>query len=105
MYMNNYHETLFNSALYLSYLFYFVAFFQLKTYNPQYLILLQSGMKYYIIAFLLIRFNPFTSVRFTEFDRKVVFSSAILLLTTTVLDKYSRDLDIVSLVKDAKLVR
>ena len=105
MYMNNYHEILFNSALYLSYLFYFVAFFQLKTYNPEYLVLLQSGMKYYIIAFLLIRFNPFTQVRFTEFDRKVVFSSAIFLLTTTVLDKYSRDLDIVSLVKDAKLVR
>jgi hypothetical protein len=105
MYMNNYHEILFDSALYLSYLFYFVAFFQLKTYNPEYLVLLQSGMKYYVISFLLIRFNPFTRVRFTEFDRKVVFSSAIFLLTTTVLDKYSRDLDLVSLVKVAKLVR
>lgn len=105
MYMNNYHEILFDSALYLSYIFYFVAFFQIKTYNPEYLVLLQSGIKYYVIAFLLIRFNPFNHVRFTEFDRKVVFSSAIFLLTTTVLDKYSRDLDLVNLVKDAKLVR
>ena len=105
MYMNNYHEILFDSALYLSYIFYFIAFFQLKTYNPEYLVLLQSGMKYYVISFLLIRFNQLTRVRFTEFDRKVVFSSAIFLLTTTILDKYSRDLDLVSLVKVAKLVR
>lgn len=105
MYMNNYHEILFDSALYLSYIFYFIAFFQIRTYNPEYLVLLQSGIKYYVIAFLLIRFNPFSHVRFTEFDRKVVFSSAIFLLTTTVLDKYARDLDLISLVKVVKLAR
>jgi len=104
MYMNKYHEILFGSAIYLSYIFYFVAFFQVKEYNPEYLVLLQNGIKYFIISFLLLRFNPFNRVLFTEFDRKVVFNSAIILLTTTALDTYARELDILSLVKSGKFI-
>jgi len=88
------HETLFISGLYLSYFLYIIAFFQVGTYNPKYLDLLEEYMKYYVIVFLLVRFNPFTKSLFTEFDRRVVFSSAIFLLTTTVSVQYAKSIDI-----------
>ena len=56
---------------------------------PEYLTVLQNGLKYYVCFFLVIRFNPFTRAlaspgkEFTEFDADVVFSSAIFLLLTT----------------------
>jgi cytochrome c biogenesis protein CcdA len=88
------HETLFISGLYLSYLLYIVAFFQIGTYNPKYLDLLEQYMKYYVTGFLLLRFNPFTKTQFTEFDRRVVFSSAVFLLTTTAIVQYAKTIDI-----------
>ena len=88
------HETLFLSGLYLSYVLYIIAFFQIGTYNPKYLDLLEEYMKYYVIAFLLIRFNPFTKSIFTEFDRRVVFSSAIFLLATTASAQYAKSINI-----------
>jgi hypothetical protein len=57
---------------------------------PEYLTVLQNGLKYYVCFFLVIRFNPFTrgltstsGKEFTDFDADVVFSSAIFLLLTT----------------------
>jgi hypothetical protein len=53
---------------------------------PEYLNVLQNSLKYYVCFFLIIRFNPFTRSRgseFTEFDADVVFSSAIFLILTT----------------------
>jgi hypothetical protein len=90
--MSAIHETVFIYGLYLSYFLYIIAFFQIDTYNPKYLDLLEQFMKYYVIGFLLIRFNPFTKSIFTEFDRRVVFSSAIFLLTTTASVQYARRL-------------
>lgn len=82
--MKNLHQKLFYGALYLSYVLYFIAFFQITQYNPKYLQFLDSFIKYYVMIFLLIRFNPFVKSTFTEFDRTIVFSSAIFMLTTTV---------------------
>ena len=90
--MKNLHDKLFYIILYLSYILYFIAYFQIKNYNPEYLHILDDIIKYYVIAFLLIRFNPIIHVRFTEFDRTIVFSSGMFLLTTTtfgdILQKY-----------------
>lgn len=91
--MIKYHEMFFDIALYISYMLYLVAFFQIEHYNPDYLSTLENIIKYYVIGFLLLRFNPFTRHSFTEFDRKVVFSSAIFLLTTTAINQYAVDLD------------
>jgi len=87
-----YHEVFFNVALYTSYILYIIAFFQIKYYNPRYLDMLENIMKYYVIGFLLIRFNPFTKSTFTEFDRKIVFSSSIFLLATTTISQYGRSI-------------
>lgn len=59
----------------------------LLTTTPEYIITLETYIKVYISIFLLIRFNPFVSVKFTELDRKIVFSSALIVLTTSILNK------------------
>jgi len=66
--MKNLHEKIFYVALYLSYILYLIAFFQIDQYNPRYLSILDSFMKYYVIIFLIIKFNPFVKSKFTEFD-------------------------------------
>jgi hypothetical protein len=51
---------------------------------PEYLSILQNGLKYYVCFFLIVRFNPlFSHSEFTQFDADIVFSSAIFLLLTT----------------------
>jgi hypothetical protein len=51
---------------------------------PEYLTILQNGLKYYVCFFLIVRFNPlFSHSEFTQFDADIVFSSAIFLLLTT----------------------
>ena len=75
-------ESIFNISLLFSYVLYFIAFFQIQYYNPEYLDILQTIIKYYVIIFLLIKFHPFSkSSQFSSFDRRIVFSSAIFLLT------------------------
>jgi hypothetical protein len=51
---------------------------------PEYLTILQTGLKNYVCFFLIVRFNPlFSHSEFTQFDADIVFSSAIFLLLTT----------------------
>jgi len=94
-----YHEAFFNSVLFFSYLLYLVAFLQIEHYNPQYLDMLGIIIKYYVTFFLLLRFNPLIKSKFTDFDRRIVFSSAIFMLTTTTISEYARNLGIVSYMK------
>ena len=54
--MKNLHEKIFYVALYLSYILYLIAFFKIDQYNPRYLSILDSFMKYYVIIFLIIKF-------------------------------------------------
>lgn len=58
----------------------------LLTTTPEYIQTLETYIKIYISLFLLVRFNPFVSIKFTELDRKIVFSSALIVLTTSVLN-------------------
>ena len=54
---------------------------------PEYLEALNTMLKYYVCAFLLIRFNPFVDLGTADpsFERKVAFSAGLfLLLSTTV---------------------
>ena len=103
--MKNLHEKIFYGALYLSYILYLIAFFKIHQYNSRYLDILDSFIKYYVILFLLLRFNPFVNSKFTEFDRTVVFSSAIFLLTTTVFSNISEKLDLTELIKLSKVFK
>ena len=92
-----YQEMVFDWILYLSWILYLTAYFGIlysSDGHTELLKVLDTYMKYYISAFLLIRFNPFSKTQFTNFDRKVVFSSAIFLITTTALGQYAKKIDI-----------
>ena len=63
------HQNLFIYGLYASYILYAVILFGLSNKAPEYLSTLDNVLKIYICLFLLIRFNPFTDIKFNEFDR------------------------------------
>jgi len=73
--------------LYASYALYMVALMGIASVAPEYLNTLNMVLKYLIIGFLLVRFNPWTmndgEQKFTAFDRTIVFSAALFLLATT----------------------
>jgi hypothetical protein len=56
--------------------------------NPEYISTMNYYIKIYISLYLMYRFNMFRKIQFTELDRKIVFSAAVFIFTTTALDKY-----------------
>jgi hypothetical protein len=49
----------------------------------EYLDKLQLFFRTFVVFILLVRFNPFMKINFTDFDRKLVFTSALFLISTT----------------------
>ena len=70
-------------VLYAWYALYVVALLGIVNVAPAYLETLNTILKYFIIGFLLVRFNPWTNHVFTAFDRTIVFSAAFFLLAST----------------------
>lgn len=79
----SWHESIYMTILYSSYVLYFIAFTGILSLDPSYLSLLETVIKYYISIMLLIRFNPFVDRKITKFDKKLVFTSALLLFIST----------------------
>jgi len=71
----------------VTWILYIVIALNLSISAPEYLNYLQSVMKIYISLFLIYRFNQFRSVKFTELDSKIAFSSGLFLLGTTAIDE------------------
>ena len=72
--------------MYASYALYAIVLVGILRIDPTYLSTLNTVLKYLIIAVLMARFNPWIENKsFNEFDRSVVFSAALFLLTTTTL--------------------
>jgi hypothetical protein len=78
-----YHQQFYLTIFYLSWILYFIALFGITNFNPEYLDTLNLIIKIYVSLFLIIRFNPFTKLKINNFDRKIIFSSGIFLLSTT----------------------
>ena len=70
-------------VLYAWYALYAIALLGIATVAPAYLDTLNSVLKYFIIGFLLVRFNPWVNYEMTAFDRTIVFSAAFFLLAST----------------------
>lgn len=82
-------NTVFNYAMIITYILYFLIAIGLNTTAPQYLSTLQFFIKLYISGFLIYRFNYFRKIpQFTDFDRKVSLSAGMFLLTTTLIDHF-----------------
>jgi len=56
--------------------------------KPEILDKIDYGVKVFISVFLVWRFNPLFPAKFTEFDRKVVFSAGTFMFTITIVDYY-----------------
>ena len=55
--------------------------------NPKYLSVFDLCVKIYICLFLFWRFHPFrTKIKCNEFDRKIIFTSAVFIFTTSALN-------------------
>jgi hypothetical protein len=78
-------EDVYDYLLYTFYALYILVVLNLTYFNSvtKYLPVVQSVLKYFVIFFLIIRFNPYSSVKMTEFDKKIIFSSSLFLLSTT----------------------
>lgn len=78
------HERIFYIILYSIYVIYILIFTGFHVYElDEYINTLNATMRLYVCGFLLYRFNPFRSLNeFSEFDRTIVFSSAMFLFLT-----------------------
>ena len=78
-------ENIFYYIKYIFYIFLFISIFGLSRYAPTYLDELRVFIKLFICIFLIYRFNPFSNSTFTEFDKIIVFDSAIYLLSSSLI--------------------
>lgn len=78
-------EKFYYTLLYAFYILYILVILNLAYFQSvtTYLPLIQSTLKYFVILFLMIRFNPYSNDKLTEFDKKIIFSSSLFLLSTT----------------------
>jgi len=85
--MNKLYENLFLYGLNFSYILYFLVFLGISSLAPEYLSGLRIVLKIYIGFLLIYFYNPITykEKKFTEFDRRLVFSAGIFLLLSTTL--------------------
>jgi hypothetical protein len=83
-------EDFYYTLLYTFYAMYLLVVLNLAYFKTvtAYLPFVQSVMKYFVILFLMIRFNPYSHEKFTEFDKKIVFSSSFFLLSTTAITDF-----------------
>ena len=80
-------EGVYDYLLYTFYVLYIIVILNLTYFDSvtKYLPTIQSALKYFVIIFLIVRFNPYSNAKFTEFDKKIIFSSSLFLLSTTTL--------------------
>jgi hypothetical protein len=84
------HKFQYNMFLFVTYLtwfLYIIIALGLSINAPEYLYDLQYYIKIYVSLFLVLRFNPFRNVEFTELDKKIVFSAGLFLITTTAINE------------------
>ena len=80
-------ERVFTFVIYSSYILYFLTIFGLSRNAPEYLKYLQFFIQIYVCLFLIIRFNPFTTTKFTSLDKRVAFSAGLFIFTTSFINQ------------------
>jgi len=78
------HEYLYFFMLYFLHFSYILLFIGFEMYEfSEYIDVLNFYFRMYVCIFLIVRFHPFRKYHsFSEFDRQVVFTSALLIFTT-----------------------
>lgn len=88
-------DTLLGGFVLFSYASLILYAFGVTLVSPQHMQAVNQYVQVYLAIFLLLRFHPFRyqmHVGFTELDRKVVFSAALFLLSTSILNNYVSNL-------------
>jgi hypothetical protein len=86
--LHNFQEGIFDIIVYITYFLIILAALGISQYAPTYLNDLDYYVKIYVSLFLIIRFNPFIRLKFTELDRKITFTSGLFLITTTAISQH-----------------
>jgi hypothetical protein len=84
--IHNFQSKAYSIVVYVTWALYISIILGLSANAPQYLDDLQYYVKMYVSLFLIVRFNPFRTVRFTELDGKIAFSAGVFLLATTAIN-------------------
>ncbi len=84
--IHNFQTKAYNIIVYVTWALYISIILGLSANAPQYLDDLQYYVKMYVSLFLIVRFNPFRKVRFTELDGRIAFSAGLFLLATTAIN-------------------
>ena len=87
MNINKFQIKVFDYLSIVLYILYFAVVMGLSAAAPIYIEDLQYYLKIYISLFLIIRFNNFRQIEFTELDRKIAFNAGIFLLSATMLNQ------------------
>jgi len=87
-------ELLYTFAIIILYLTYFFIAIGMFPNNPEYVTYLTYFIRLYICIMLIIRFNPFRKLKYTEFDKNLVFGAALFMLSTLIVN-----VDILSYIK------
>lgn len=82
----NLHTSAYLWTVFLLHLTYAIVLVGLVETEPAYLTTVEYYVKVYVSIFLIWRFNPYSHTgKFTEIDRRIVYSAALFILTTSVL--------------------
>lgn len=95
--MKKIYENIFDYSIIIVYVLYFIIVYNLYSSHKisfgekllsqeklrEYLDNIQTFLRLFVMSILLVRFNPFSKITFNDFDRKLVFTSALFLLSTT----------------------
>ena len=81
------YQQIFLLGINLTYLLYILVVIGITRYAPEYLEGLKTFLKIYVGFILVILYNPITykEIKFTDFHRKLVFSSGVFLLLSSTL--------------------
>jgi hypothetical protein len=80
-------EQVFIFVSYFSMFLYALVLFGVTASAPKYISTLNFFVPIYVSLFLLLRFNPFRKIEFTDFDRRIAFSAGLFIFTTNIFNK------------------
>ena len=80
-----FYQNIYLYLIYSIYVLYIIAVFGIYNYAPKYINFIKRILKIYIGIILLVKFNPITHKKnkFSEYDRKIVFSAGVFLLLSS----------------------
>ena len=67
---------------------YFLVYFNITKFNEKILNYTDVAIQIFICAVLILRFNPWRKVQMTEYDKHIIFGTAIILLGNLAITQY-----------------